>query len=66
MSLEELRKRIDEIDYQLVQLMNERARVVVEIGKLKNKTDKPVYSPDREKQVFAKITQANKGPLPNR
>jgi chorismate mutase/prephenate dehydratase len=66
MSLEELRKRIDEIDYQLVQLMNERARVVVEIGKLKNKTDKPVYSPDREKQVFAKITQANKGPLPDR
>ncbi len=66
MSLEELRKRIDEIDYQLVQLMNERARVVVEIGKLKNKTDKPVYSPDREKQVFAKITQANKGPLPDK
>ncbi len=30
MSLEELRKRIDEIDYQLVQLLNERARVVVE------------------------------------
>jgi chorismate mutase/prephenate dehydratase len=66
MSLEELRKRIDEIDYQLVQLLNERARVVIEIGKLKNKTDKPVYAPDREKQVFAKIAQANKGPLPDR
>ncbi len=66
MSLEELRKRIDEIDYQLVQLLNERARVVIEIGKLKNKTDRPVYSPDREKQVFAKIVQANKGPLPDK
>jgi len=66
MSLEELRKRIDEIDYQLVQLLNERARVVIEIGKLKNKTDKPVYAPDREKQVFAKIIQANKGPLPDK
>jgi chorismate mutase/prephenate dehydratase len=66
MSLEDLRKRIDELDYQLVQLLNERARVVVEIGKLKNKIDKPVYAPDREKQVFAKIAQANRGPLPDK
>jgi chorismate mutase/prephenate dehydratase len=66
MSLEELRKRIDELDDQLVQLLNERARVVVEIGKLKNKADKPVYAPDREKEVFARIAEANKGPLPDK
>ncbi len=66
MSLEELRKRIDELDHQLVQLLNERARVVVEIGKLKNKVGKAVYSPDREKEVFAKIAEANKGPLPDK
>jgi chorismate mutase / prephenate dehydratase len=66
MSLEELRNKIDEIDHQLVRLLNERARVVVEIGKLKTKTDKPVYAPEREKAVFAKITKANEGPLPNR
>jgi len=66
MSLEEFRKRIDELDHQLVQLLNERARVVVEIGKLKNKTDKPVYAPDREKEVFARIAEANKGPLPDK
>ncbi|MHA1215604.1 MAG: chorismate mutase, partial [Candidatus Hodarchaeales archaeon] len=40
MSLEELRKKIDELDHQLVKLLNERARIVVEIGKLKNKTAK--------------------------
>ena len=66
MSLEELRKRIDELDYQLVKLLNERARVVVDIGKLKNKTAKPVYAPDREKDVFARIIKANEGPLPDR
>jgi len=66
MSLEELRQRIDELDDQLVKLLNERARIVVEIGKLKNKTDKPVYAPDREKEVFARIAEANKGPLPDR
>ncbi len=66
MSLEELRTRIDEIDYQLVQLLNERARVVVEIGKLKSKTDKPVYAPEREKEVLARVVKANKGPLPDK
>ncbi len=66
MSLEELRKRIDEIDYQLVQLINERAQVVVEIGKLKTRTDEPIYAPDREKKVLAKVIQANKGPLPDK
>ncbi len=66
MSLEELRKKIDELDHQLVKLLNERARVVVDIGKLKTRTDKPVYSPDREKEVFARITKANEGPLPDR
>jgi chorismate mutase/prephenate dehydratase len=65
-SLEELRKQIDDVDHKLVQLLNERARVVIEIGKLKGKTDSPVYSPDREKEVFAKISAANKGPLPDR
>ncbi len=65
MSLEELRHKIDRIDLQLVELLNERARVVVEIGKHKNKTAKPVYAPDREKQVFEKISGANKGPLPD-
>jgi len=66
MSLEELRKRIDELDHQLVKLLNERARVVVDIGKLKNKTDKPVYAPDREKDVLARIVEANEGPLPDK
>jgi chorismate mutase/prephenate dehydratase len=66
MSLDDLRNKIDNIDYQLVQLLNERAQVVVEIGKLKDETAKPVYAPDREKQVFERITQANKGPLPDK
>jgi len=66
MSLDELRNRIDEIDHQLVELLNERARVVVEIGKLKDKTGGQIYAPDREKQVFDKITRANEGPLPDK
>ncbi len=66
MSLEDLRKQIDELDSRLVKLLNERARVVVQIGKLKTKTGKPVYAPDREKEVLARIAKANNGPLPDK
>lgn len=66
MSLEKLRKQIDDIDQRLLELLNERARVVIEIGKLKSKADKPIYAPDREKQILSEIIKANKGPLPDR
>jgi chorismate mutase/prephenate dehydratase len=66
LSLDDLRKRIDEIDRKLVELLNERANVVINIGKLKNKAGKPVYAPDREKEVLEKVTGTNKGPLPNK
>jgi len=65
MTLDELRKRIDEIDDRLLELLNERAKVVVDIGKLKNKAGGRIYAPDREKQVLDKIRKANKGPLPD-
>ena len=61
-----MRIRIDQIDDQLVKLLNERARVVVEIGKFKNQAGTRVYAPDREKQILEKITKTNQGPLPDR
>ena len=66
MSLEELRNQIDQLDKQFIKLLNERARVVIEIGKLKAQAGKPIYAPDREKEVLARITAANEGPLSNK
>ncbi len=66
MNLDELRKQIDVIDEDLVALLNRRAEVVVEIGRLKNADGTPIYAPDREKAVLEKIRRANKGPLPDR
>ncbi|MDD5459300.1 MAG: prephenate dehydratase [Phycisphaerae bacterium] len=66
MDLDKLRKRIDDLDVELVRLLNERAQVVEEIGKLKNKGGGQIYAPDREKQVFERIKAANKGPLPDK
>jgi chorismate mutase/prephenate dehydratase len=64
MSLEELRKKIDTIDEQLVKLINQRAQVVVEVGKLKQADSSPVYVPHREKAVLDKIAQLT--PVPCR
>ncbi|MHC5060949.1 MAG: prephenate dehydratase [Planctomycetota bacterium] len=66
MSLEELRKKIDDIDSKLIELLNARAQVVVEVGKIKSQTNGPIYAPGREKEVLEKIARANKGPLPDK
>ena len=65
MTIEELRSRIDVLDRQLVELLNERARAALTIGQLKAATSLPVYEPNREKIVYANVHAANKGPLPD-
>ncbi|HUS45451.1 MAG TPA: prephenate dehydratase [Phycisphaerae bacterium] len=65
MSVEDLRKRIDEVDARLVALMNERARLAVEIGRLKREAgNQAAYAPEREREVLERIATAGKdGPL---
>src|SRR3954468_20130243 len=65
-SLEDLRRRIDALDQQIVPLLNARAQIVVEVGKVKQNTNAPIYAPDREKAVLEKVRSLNKGPLPDR
>jgi chorismate mutase len=66
MDIADLRKKIDEIDQRLVELLSERARAAHEIGRLKRKARLPIYEPDREQTVFNHVTKVNAGPLPNR
>jgi len=61
-----LRRRIDELDQRIVELLNERARVVVEVGKAKHSEGTPIYAPDREQAVLERIAAMNKGPLPQK
>jgi len=64
--LNSLRQQIDSLDARIVSLLNERANVVVDIGKLKQQTNEPIYAPDREKAVLEKVRALNHGPLPDR
>src|ERR1700685_583553 len=66
MDIEDWRKKIDDLDRRLVELLSERARAAVAIGKLKRNTSMPVYEPDRERIVFANVQEVNPGPLPGR
>jgi chorismate mutase len=63
MDIAEWRKKIDELDRKMVELLNERAKAAREIGKLKRSTDMPIYEPDREKKIFENVKQINQGPL---
>lgn len=55
LTIEELRRRIDVIDDQLVRLLNVRVACAVEIGQLKHEAGIPIYQPDREKQVLEQV-----------
>jgi chorismate mutase len=65
MDIADWRRKIDDLDRRLVELLNERARAAQEIGKLKRNTKLPIYEPDREKIIFENVCKANQGPLPN-
>ena len=63
MSVEDWRKRIDQIDMELVELLNKRSQCAVEIGRIKEGSKTPIYAPDREKKVIDNVQKATKGPL---
>src|SRR3972149_5885474 len=64
-TLEDLRDGIDSIDLQIMELLNKRAALVIEVGKVKARERKEFYVPDREREVLKRLTDSNKGPFPN-
>jgi chorismate mutase len=66
MDISEWRQAVDILDRQVVDLINQRASVAHEIGRLKRDKGMPIYEPAREKAVLANVKKANKGPLSDR
>ena len=63
MSLEKLRRQIDDIDRQLISLLNRRAELAVQIGAIKEMSGKDVLDQTREKFIIERIKALNAGPL---
>lgn len=61
--LSPLREQIDSLDSQLVSLLNERARVVKQIGVIKEREGLPIYAPEREEKLLRSLEARNHGPL---
>ncbi len=64
-TIEELRRRIDEIDEQLVRLLNARAECALAVGHEKKIAGLELYQPDREMEVLGHVQAINGGPLDN-
>ena len=63
MSIEDWRKRIDEIDVKLLELLNDRTRCVIEVGKIKKAQNVRIYDPEREREILRRMKEKNRGPL---
>jgi len=63
--LAQLRVAIDALDLQLVERLNERARLVAEVGRIKNDAGAPVFQPEREAEVVRRVLKASHGPFPD-
>jgi chorismate mutase / prephenate dehydratase len=64
--LEQLRKRIDDVDDRLLELISERAKLAAEVARVKGLSadNHGFYRPEREAQILRKIMTQNQGPLP--
>ncbi len=64
LSLDEIRKKIDEIDSELIRLLNSRADLVYEVGLIKKEAGLSIYSPEREEALLQSLVQKSQGRLP--
>ncbi len=62
--LQKLREKIDEIDEKILELLNERARLAKEVGKIKKRHGLEIYVPSRELSIFERLEKLNKGDFP--
>jgi chorismate mutase/prephenate dehydratase len=63
-SVDALRKKIDQLDEKIVELLNERASIAQKIGRTKSLGREEVFVPSRENEIFRRISSLNRGPLP--
>lgn len=66
MPLDNIRKKIDALDSELLRLLNERADLVHEVGEIKKKDGLEIYAPEREEQLLQSLIAKSEGRLPEK
>jgi chorismate mutase len=66
MTIKKCRAEIDRIDTELLRLLSFRARLAIEMGKVKRAEGLPITAPDREWEVLSRASRDNTGPLDDR
>jgi chorismate mutase/prephenate dehydratase len=65
MTIDELRRAIDAVDSRLLELLNQRAELVIQVGRLKEVDNREFHVPSREREIYERLTTHNRGPFPN-
>ena len=61
--IEDWRAKIDAVDERIVELLNQRASYVLEVGRIKRMFGEPIHVPEREAEILKRVLKLNKGPL---
>ncbi len=64
-TLIELRREIDTVDDRILELLNKRAALVIDVGKLKSARKDEFHVPSREREIYERLAGQNSGPFPN-
>ncbi len=62
--LKKLRVKIDDIDQNILDLLNKRANIALDVGKAKQTKNLNIHSPEREKEILNRLKKTNPGPFP--
>jgi len=63
MKIDDWRRKIDAIDTAMLHLLNLRAELSLEVGRMKCETGVPLRAPEREREILSRMQQTNPGPL---
>jgi chorismate mutase/prephenate dehydratase len=64
-ALEKIRSELGKVDREILRMLNERARLAVEVGRVKREEGLEVYDPSQESRVYSRLQEINAGPLPS-
>lgn len=66
MNLDDIRRQIDSIDHNLLDLLTRRADLVHEVGVVKKRDGLQIYAPEREESLLRRLVEMNQGRLPEK